>query len=50
MAARESEKRGGAGVISDRDGSDSGNRVAGWSRNVRTTSEEDMGEDCRDLW
>ena len=47
---RESEKRGGAGPISEMGGCDSANRVAGESRNVRTTSEDDMGDDCRDLW
>jgi len=47
---RAGEKRGGAGTRSEMGGSDSGNRGAAGSIKVRTTSEEDKAEDCRDLW
>ena len=50
MAARESEKRGGAGTMSDIEGWDSGKNVAGGSNIVRTTSVGVMGDGCRDLW
>ena len=51
MGARPSEKRGGAGSISDTDDGDSGKKVAAaGSTNVRTNSEGDRGEDCKALW
>ncbi len=48
--ARESEKRGGAGSMSGMGGWESGNSVAVGSTKVRTNSEGEMEEDCRDLW
>ena len=46
----ESEKRGGAGTMSVMGGWDSGNRVSGELMNVRTNSEGEIGDGCRDLW